>query len=111
MLKKITFVIAVLLSFVCLFATISIACSKPSSDVLIFTSSSNSGHTHEVSINIADINTPPTSGKSITTTSNGGHTHSITLSQQDYQSLQSGNTVNVTSTSVQSHIHTFVLKK
>ena len=74
-------------------------------------SSVNSGHSHQVTISIADIENPPATDKTIDTTSASGHKHTITLTTQDYESIKNGNEVTVTSSLVSRHTHTFVIKK
>ncbi len=58
---------------------IGFACSDKSASTgdITVTSSVNSGHTHQVTINGADINNPPAADKTIETTRSGGHTHTI----------------------------------
>ena len=92
---------------------VGLACSKKSAspgDITI-TSSVNSGHSHDVTISGADIDSPPAADKTIDTTYSGGHRHSITLTPQDYESIKNGGEVTVTSSSVGGHTHTFVTKK
>ncbi len=81
------------------------------SDDLSFTrvSSSNSGHTHTVSILFADVNDPPAGGKTRTTSSNSGHTHALTLTQAHFQALADGQTLTRTTSSDASHTHTFTI--
>ncbi len=92
---------------------IGFACSDKSASTgdITITSSVNSGHTHQVTINGADINNPPAADKTIETTRSGGHTHSITLTTQDYESIQGGAEVTAESTSNSGHTHTFVIAK
>jgi hypothetical protein len=74
------------------------------------------GHSHQVTISGADIDNPPTGGKTITTTTYvdsyyNSHSHTITLTQQDYQTIKNGGTVTVTTSEVNGHTHTFTIKK
>jgi hypothetical protein len=89
-----------------------LSCGKSASpgDITV-TSSTASGHSHQVTISGADIDNPPTGGKTISTTDVNFHTHTITLTQQDYQSIKNGNEVTVTSSSSNGHTHIFVIKK
>jgi len=89
-----------------------LSCGKSASpgDITV-TSSTASGHSHQVTISGADIDNPPTGGKTISTTDFNFHTHTITLTQQDYQSIKNGNEVTVTSSSSNGHTHIFVIKK
>ena len=72
------------------------------------TSSNDAGHTHNISILLADVDTPPGSGKTIT--SDGSHTHTVTLSKGDFESLANGQTVLETSSNSGGHTHTFSIK-
>jgi len=91
----------------------SLACSRKSASAgdITVTSSVNSGHSHDVTIKGADIESPPGEDKTINTTYSGGHTHTITLTPQDYESAKDGGEVTVTSSSDAGHTHTFVIKK
>ena len=90
-----------------------LACSKKSASTgdITVKSSVNSGHSHDVTILGADIESPPATDKTIDATSSGGHRHTITLTSQDYQSIKDGNEVAVTSSSNSGHTHTFSIKK
>ena len=74
------------------------------------TSSNGTGHTHNITIPLADVNTPPDSDKTLPTSSNDYHTHSITLSKGDFESLADGQTVLKTSSSSGGHTHSFSIK-
>ena len=74
------------------------------------TSSKDSGHTHNITILLADVDTPPESGKSLTSTSSGSHTHTVTLSKSDFESLASGQEITKTSSNSNGHTHTFSIK-
>ena len=91
----------------------SLACSKKSASAgdITVTSSVNSGHSHDVTVKGADIESPPTADETIDTTYSGGHRHTITLTPQDYESTKDGGEVTVTSSSNAGHTHTFVIKK
>ena len=104
--------IAIVVLFVVGGAT-SLACSKKSASAgdITVTSSVNAGHSHDVTIKGADIESPPTADNTIDTSYSGGHRHTITLTQQDYESIKNGGEVTVTSSSVGGHTHTFVIKK
>ena len=104
--------IAIVVLFVVGGAT-SLACSKKSASAgdITVTSSVNAGHSHDVTIKGADIESPPAADNTIDTSYSGGHRHTITLTQQDYESIKNGGEVTVTSSSVGGHTHTFVIKK
>lgn len=73
------------------------------------TSSVNRGHSHTVTIMNDDIDSPPTSNKTLNS-STTDHFHQITLSTADYQALKDGGTVVKTSTTNGGHSHTFSIK-
>ena len=70
----------------------------------------NSGHSHTVKISFSDVDSPPSNDQPLQTSSIGGHTHSITLTSSDYQQLQAGQKITKTSTSVNTHTHTFLIE-
>ena len=93
----------------------SFATSGTTSDIMV-TSSATPGHSHQVTISGADIDNPPTGGKTIATTTYvdsyyNSHSHTITLTQQDYQPIKNGGTVTVATSEVNGHTHTFTIKK
>jgi len=73
-------------------------------------SSSSSGHTHSVSVLLSDIDNPPTMELTITTSRNSSHTHRITLTENDFVRLANMETITKTSTTDDSHSHTFSIK-
>jgi hypothetical protein len=96
-------------------ATIPSGTSIPAATISIgditVTSSVNAGHTHDVTISGADIENPPTAGKTIDTTYNSGHRHTLTLTQQDFEAIKNGGEVTVTDSLFGSHTHTYVIHK
>ncbi|MEE9162328.1 MAG: hypothetical protein V3U35_05085 [Candidatus Neomarinimicrobiota bacterium] len=80
-------------------------------DDLSFTlvSSSNSNHTHFVTILFADVNAPPAAGKTLTTTG-PSHTHTLTLTQTHFQDLADGQTLTRPTTTNSGHSHNFTIK-
>ncbi len=91
-------------------STPTAAVSVAQQDITV-TSSVNAGHIHDITISGADIENPPTGGKTIDTTYNSGHRHTVTLTQQDYQTLKDGGVVTVTDSLVAGHTHTYVIHK
>ncbi|HUJ63499.1 MAG TPA: hypothetical protein VLX92_33600 [Kofleriaceae bacterium] len=110
-----------------LFIPIAASCSSSSSakpdasggtcDGVDVTSSVNASHTHQVCVLTSDLTAPPASGVTYTTTLVGAHTHTVTLAQADLQTIESGGTVTVTSssdvdpTNGMDHTHTFAIMK
>ena len=79
-----------------------------------FASTSVNSHTHSVTIEKADVQTPPAAGISKTTTSNSAHTHSFTLTQAQLATINGGGSVTVTSGSSDvggAHTHDFTISK
>ncbi len=76
-----------------------------------FTSSSDTGHTHSVTMARSEIDSPPAGGISRQTTSNSGHTHTFTLTQAQLTTVQGGGTVSTTTSSDTGHSHTFSINK
>ncbi len=90
----------------------TLACGKSTSTGdITFTSSVTGNHSHQITISGADIENPPSTGKTITTTYVLYHSHTITLSQQDYETIKNGGEVTVTTSLVNDHTHTFTIKK
>ena len=81
-----------------------------SSDSITINSTLNSGHTHSVSVSLANVDNPPTMDLTITTSRNSSHTHKITLTENDFVKLANMETIIVTSTTDSSHSHTFSIK-
>lgn len=79
-------------------------------DSITVNSSSSSGHTHSVSVLLSDIDNPPTMERTITTSRNSSHTHRITLTENDFVKLANMETITKTSTTDDSHSHTFSIK-
>ena len=93
----------------------TLACGKSTStgDITVTSSTSSVGgnHSHQITISAADIENPPSTGKTITTTYVLYHSHTITLSQQDYETIMNGGEVTVTTSLVNDHTHTFTISK
>lgn len=79
-----------------------------------FVSTFVNSHTHTVTINKADIVTPPAAGISEATSSNVGHTHSFAMTQAQLVTVSGGAPVAVTtgvSDSGGPHTHDFTISK
>ncbi len=75
-----------------------------------FTSSSNQGHTHNITIQKTEIETPPAGGLSRQTSANG-HTHTFTMNDAELTSVKNGTTVVVTTSDSNGHSHNFTIQK
>jgi len=71
------------------------------------TSSTTSGHTHNITINLSDLNGPPSSGKTYTSSTTDGHSHALTLTQAQLIDINNRNTVTVVSSNNNGHTHSF----
>jgi len=81
-----------------------------SSDSKTIISSLSSGHTHSLTISLADVDNPPSMDLTIATSSSSSHTHRITLTTGDFERLANMETIIKTSTTDSSHFHTFSIK-
>jgi hypothetical protein len=74
---------------------------------LLFTSSTIDGHSHQITLTMAELQSPPTSGLSRDTSSNDGHTHRVELSADDLSRINLRQTVSKETSLVNGHTHTF----
>jgi hypothetical protein len=84
---------------------------EPGEPSLIFTSSVEAGHTHELVLRIDEIEDPPTAGLNRATSEASGHTHIIILTVDDLERLGNGETVTRETTEAGAHSHTFTLRR
>lgn len=76
-----------------------------------FSSSTESGHSHTVSIARTEIDSPPPGGFSRETASASGHTHTFTISMAELTTVSGGGSVTVTTSVTSSHSHAFTISK
>jgi hypothetical protein len=76
-----------------------------------FVSSTDSGHSHTVTMAQSEITGPPSGGISRQTSSSSGHTHTFTMTNAQLMSCQSGGTVSTTTSNDAGHTHTFSVNK
>jgi len=88
-----------------------LSCTGPSPDLTV-TSSTNSNHSHEVTIKGAEMDSP--ADRNYTSLSGGTvpHTHTFTLTKGDFEEIKKGNAVTVTSSPfpADNHTHTFRMR-
>ncbi|HSA97236.1 MAG TPA: hypothetical protein VLJ16_14365 [Acidobacteriota bacterium] len=80
----------------------------------MFTSTSVNAHTHTVTIDRADVTTPPAAGITESTSSSAGHSHSFAMTQAQLTTVNGGTAVNITtgSSSVTgAHTHDISISK
>lgn len=75
-----------------------------------FTSSSDQGHTHTITIQKTEVQTPPSGGISRQTSANG-HTHTFTMSAAELANVNNGTSVTVTTSDSNGHTHNFAIQK
>ncbi len=73
------------------------------------TSTVTNNHTHTLCTLTSDLTNPPAAGVSYTTSTNAGHNHTVMLSQAQLQSIESGMSVTVTTSSP--FPHNFTISK
>jgi hypothetical protein len=76
-----------------------------------FVGSTSQSHTHTVTIQRNDVESPPAAGISRSTSTSSGHTHTFTMTQEQLQAVNSGGTVTVTDSLVDGHTHNYVIQK
>ena len=74
---------------------------------LRFTSDVVGGHSPDFNIAMTDLSSPRSAGLSGSTTVSLGHTHTVSLSMAELMQIESGQTVTKDTSSVQAHMHTF----
>lgn len=78
-----------------------------------FGSTTSVGHTHSVTVNRSEIESPPTAGIARDTSSNSGHTHSFAMTRDQLLAVASGTTVTITTgpATADNHTHNFSISK
>ena len=76
-----------------------------------FTSSNVQNHTHTITIQKTEVETPPAGGISRETSSASGHTHTFTMTADDLTNVKAGTVVTVTTADTGGHTHDFVISK
>jgi len=82
----------------------------PNPNSRVFTSTLVGGHTHTITIQKSEIETPPTGGISRQTSSTG-HTHTFTMSEVNLTTVKGGTPVVVTTGDTNAHTHDFTIQK
>ena len=80
-------------------------------DSRMFTSSTIQNHTHTITIQKTEVETPPAGGISRETSSASGHTHTFTMTADDLANVKSGTAVNIDTAVTSAHLHTFTIQK
>jgi hypothetical protein len=77
---------------------------------MVFTSSSDQGHNHTITIQKTEIQAPPAGGISRQTSANG-HTHTFTMTEAELTNVKNGTPVVVTTSDSGGHSHNFTIQK
>jgi hypothetical protein len=77
---------------------------------LTFTSSCDMNHTHDFTLMMTELSTPPAAGimRNTSVDEFDNHFHSVTLSQADLTTIESGTPVTVTTSVTNEHVHTYI---
>jgi len=110
--------IAAIVFLTVLLGVFQISCSKSSStappsntDSKVFTSTVVSSHSHTITIQKSEIETPPTGGISRQTSSSSGHTHTFTMTEAELTNVKAGTAVVITTGVASGHQHDFTIQK
>jgi hypothetical protein len=74
---------------------------------VVYTSSQTNAHSHSFSVPSADLTSPPPAGVSGETTSAQLHSHLVTVTQAQLESVATGQSVKVETSTEIGHTHTF----
>jgi len=85
------------------------ASPTPTTDSHVFTSNSSSGHSHSITIQKSEVETP--AGISRETSASSGHTHTLTMTADQLNTVKGGTAVSVDTAVSGTHFHTFVVQK
>jgi hypothetical protein len=77
----------------------------------VYASSEVDAHHHTFGIDMSAFTKPPEAGVSGDTSSEAAHTHTVSVSVSDLESVESGGTVKVTTSSSVGHTHVFTFVK
>jgi hypothetical protein len=75
----------------------------------IYTSSQTNAHSHSFAVALTDFSSPPAGGRIGATTEAQLHSHVLAVSQDVLQRAAAGESVQVETTSVVGHTHTFTI--
>jgi hypothetical protein len=86
--------------------------SNPDSHTFTSTgpSDNSSGHTHTITIQKTEVETPPAGGISRETSTNG-HSHTFTMTAANLADVKAGTAVTVTTSNTSGHTHDFAISK
>jgi len=116
MTRKNFLVTGLLGSFGALVALVQSRCSgsttpPPPTTQKSFTSTNVDGHTHTITIQRTEVDSPPAGGISRQTSSSSGHTHTFMMSQAQLQTCMGGGSVTVSDSMMNLHQHSYTITK
>ena len=76
---------------------------------IVYTSNIVDEHSHTFGLDMSALVMPPAAGVSGSTSSDSGHTHALSISAEQLQSVSSGQSVKVTVQSASGHTHVLTL--
>jgi hypothetical protein len=79
-------------------------------DTHVFTSSSVNDHTHTITLNKTELQSPPSGGISRETSSTNGHTHTFTMSASELSQAHNGSAMTIATAETNSHHHSFTIQ-
>ena len=85
--------------------------TNPTCDGAGETSSITLGHSHTLCVPLSDLDDPPAAGATYSTGVTEAHQHQVTLTRAQLMSVAQGQTVNVMTSTVESHTHEFAVQK
>jgi hypothetical protein len=81
------------------------------SGTVLYTSSVTEGHTHDFVIEVLELSSPPNAGVGRPTTVTEGHFHVVNLTQDELESIESGQVIAKNTSIVEGHFHTFLFNR
>jgi hypothetical protein len=82
----------------------------PECDGIVSVSTFMQEHTHGICVPAAALASPPELGVTLASTLTNGHAHDIALAPAQLAALARGDTVTVSSTTVEGHSHAFMMR-
>ena len=77
----------------------------------VYTSSTNSAHTHTFTLDDSAITTPPAAGVSGDSSTDEAHSHTVAISSDQLAQVATGASVEITSGQASAHTHVFTFVK
>ena len=78
---------------------------------IVYTSNTVDEHSHTFGLDASALAMPPTDGVTGSTSSDSGHTHAVSISSEQLQNVSTGESVKITTQSASGHTHVFTFVK